>query len=161
MNQVVKDFACILIVFGFCALFVYGAVGGSWPSELGVQPGKGDQNKLLTDTEFTERFESWAALVAAVSLVCSLGWYVLGEWGPRSKSTGGGWLFAWIGLLLVVLLAVIVAFFWGPPASENGWVLDGFFAAIGLFFFYVATALFSPTNTKYVVPGSTVLRKGW
>jgi hypothetical protein len=161
MNQVVKDLALIVMVFVFCALLIYGAIAGSWPAELGVQPGRTSQDRLVTADEFQELFQQWAIGVGIIALVCALAWYVLGEWGPRSGMKAGGWLLTWVVLLLVVAVAVVGALFWGPPASENGWVLGGFFAVTGLLFFYLATALFSPTNTKYVVPGSKLLRRGW
>lgn len=161
-NQVVRDFVLILLVYAICGGLVYAAVVGNWPTELGVQPGKGDTDKLLTADEFKDGFQTWAGIVAGISLLCMIVWYVLGEWGPRAnKVSAAGWLITWFLLLLVVVLAVLGAFFMGPKASEHGEILVAFYFFTGVFFYFWASVLFSPTSTKYAVPGSRMLRKNW
>ena len=161
-SRVPIDFLLIVVVYLICAGLIYGAVTMNWPAELGVQPGYGDNKKVLTAEEFGDRFQTWSAVAGGVSVLCVFAWYILGEWGPKAnRIPAGSWLAIWFALLVAAVLAGVAGVFLGPEATENGWVLAVFYMLWGAGFYYLATVFFSPTNTKYIVPGSKLIRRGW
>ena len=65
---------------------------------------------------------------------------------------------------MVLTIAVgIVAVISDPEAEaiDNSWILTLSYMLWGPGFFFIATVLFSPVNTKFIVPGSSVVRRGW
>jgi len=162
-NRIPIDFLLILIMYLICAGLIYGAVAGDWLGQLGVQTGLDPETqKPMTAERFGELYEFWGGVIAGVSLLCAFVWYVLGEWGPRAnKLSSMAWLFIWLALLVVAIAMGVLAVFIGPAATDNSWILIFSYLLWGAGFFYVATLLFSPVNTKYVVPGSSSVRRGW
>jgi hypothetical protein len=153
-NRVLIDFLLIVFVYLVCAGLIYGAVTLNWPGQLGVQVGNAQ--------DFSDRFLTWSEVAGAISLFCAFAWYILGEWGPRAnKLSAGTWLAIWFALFLVVIATGMAAIFLGPEATENGWILAVCYMLWGPAFYYLGTVLFSPANTKYIVPGSGVIRRGW
>jgi hypothetical protein len=153
-SRVLIDFLLIVFLYLICAGLVYGAVTLDWPGALGVQVGNAQ--------EFSDRFLTWSEVAGGISVFCAFAWYILGEWGPRAnKLSAGTWLAIWFAIFLAVILGSMAAIFLGPDATENGWILAVFYIIWGPAFYYLTTVLFSPVNTKYIVPGSDVIRRGW
>jgi hypothetical protein len=162
-TRVFVDFVWILVVYLICAGLIYGAVALDWPADLGVQlTTDPDTHQPMRPEKFADLYETSLAEVAVVSLLCAFGWYVLGEWGPRAnRISSGTWLAIWFVLLVVAAVAGTAAAIWGPQVSENSWVLTVSYMLVGPVFYYLATLLFSPANTKYISPGSGLIRRGW
>src|SRR5262245_51792977 len=65
-------------------------------------------------TEFYDQFQTWAQLVMGLSLLATVCWYVIGQWGPKPHSTGWStWLLIWLVGLAVVLAGGFTAY-WIP-----------------------------------------------
>ncbi|HTS31697.1 MAG TPA: hypothetical protein VMH81_37760 [Bryobacteraceae bacterium] len=153
-SRVPIDFLLMVFVYLICAGLIYGAVTMNWPSQLGVQVGNVE--------DFLDRFLMWSEVAGGISIFCAFAWYVLGEWGPRANQlSSGAWLAIWFALFLAVILGAVAAVFLGPEATENAWVVAVCYVIWGPAFYYLATVLFSPVNTKYIVPGSGLIRRGW
>jgi hypothetical protein len=153
-SRVLIDFLLIVFVYLICAGLIYFAWDSNWPGQLGVQVGD--------VKDFSDRFLTWAEVAGGISLFCAFAWYILGEWGPRAnRLSTGTWLAIWFALFLVVIVGSMAAIFLGPQATDNGWILAIFYLIWGPAFYYVGTVLFSPVNTKYIVPGSGLIRRGW
>jgi uncharacterized BrkB/YihY/UPF0761 family membrane protein len=155
MKRTIIDICLILVVyvaFGFC---IYLAVNFNLPQQLEVLPKEG-----VDDAVFLEAFQYWSLVVMGISLLVTFCWYVVGSLGPKAHSTSHGtWVIIWLMGLLVVLAAGIVAWFFGPQASEKNYILGLYFCCGGAFFYYLATMLFSPVNIKYSVAGSKMIRR--
>jgi|SRR5580700_2266213 hypothetical protein len=163
-NRVPVDFLLIIIVYIACAGLIYGAVTMRWPTEdLGVTPGVDAHTHQTYQAEsFYDDYANWSAVVGGISLFCAYFWYVLGEWGPRANTlSSGAWILVWLTLLVVTIATAMVAVFMGPAVADNGWVVTVSYMIWGPAFFYLATVLFSPVTTKYVVIGSSVIRRAW
>src|SRR5579871_679656 len=155
-SRVLLDFLLIIFIYLVCGGLVYGSYALNWPGELGVQVGA-QQNVQ----DFLDKFLLWSEVAGGISIFCAFAWYVLGEWGPRANQLSAGtWLAIWFALFLAVILGSMAAIFLGPEVTENGWVLALFYVVWGPAFYYLATVLFSPVNTKYIVPGSGIMRRG-
>jgi len=165
-NRAPIDFLLILIVYLACAGLIYGAVTMDWPTDdlgvkLGTDPHTHQQYQIK---DFEGDYGTWCAVTGGVSLLCAFAWYILGEWGPRAnKLSSGTWTFIWLALLMVTIAVGIVAVISDPEAEaiDNSWILTLSYMLWGPGFFFIATVLFSPVNTKFIVPGSSVVRRGW
>jgi hypothetical protein len=153
------DILLILLLYVACAGLIYGMVESTWWDDPFLVQVK---NKGL----FHNDLWPWLAAIGGLSLLCTLIWYVLGEWGPAAnRLSGGSWIAIWFALLLVLIITGTIPAFWGPAddviEDGNGWVLVICYMFFGAGFYYLATVLFSPINTKYIVPPSRLIRKGW
>src|SRR4029079_19801931 len=99
-----------------------------------------------------ESFRYWAQIGIAITMIAALIWFVLGQW----FSSMNNWLSAnkkrtvWLGLFLVAGLAVVPGIVLTPLAQDWGRLAWGFYLFDNLSFYYLATALFSPSSFKYV-----------
>jgi hypothetical protein len=157
------DFILIMVVYLVCAGLIYAAVAFEWPAAMGVQLGNDTEtNQPMRPERFGELYQTWLAVVGGVSLLCAFAWYTLGEWGPKAnRISSGTWLAIWFALFVAVALGGVAAILLGPQVSENSWVLTVSYMLAGPVFYFLATMLFSPANTKYIVPASGFIRRAW
>jgi hypothetical protein len=154
MKRALIDICLILVVYVAFGVCIYLAVSFNLPQQLEVIPKDG-----MDDAVFLESFNYWSLVVMGISLLVALCWYILGAWGPKAHSTSRGvWVTIWLMGLVVTIVAGVVALFFGPQASEKAYILGLYFISGGALFYYLATMLFSPVNTKYVVIGAKLLR---
>jgi hypothetical protein len=162
-NRAPIDFLLIIIVFLICGGLIFSMIQFRWYLDLGVQMTTDPETrKVMTPDKFDDVYGFWCYVVAGVSLLCAFAWYVLGEWGPRANQLGSStWMFIWLALLVVAIGIGVTAVFLGPEVGENAWILTLSYFLFGVGPFLVATVLFSPLNTKYIPPGSSLVRRGW
>jgi hypothetical protein len=160
-NRVTIDLLIILVIYAvyFAIIYLITLPDVNLPSQLGVTPAlSGGQQ--VAEQDFLDQFNWWAMLVMGVSLVCMLGWYVLVEWAIRPhRATSGTFALTWLILLVIVIATGIIAFMFGPQASENPYVLALFYVLSGVVFFYLASVCCSPTNAKYLIPPARQIRR--
>ena len=138
-NRVLTDILAILVLYGVYAAIIY--LVSTQSTILGISP------QRFRMVEFILHFKNDSWIVMAVSLMCMLAWYVLGEWGIKPYAPSGTWLLVWFFLLVVILGAAIAVAFMDPL---NSTVTTYYFIG-GVFFFYLGSVFFSPLNAKYVV----------
>jgi hypothetical protein len=161
-SRVPFDLLSILVLYGLFWALIYMVALPQYDlgAELEVFPPVLAGGGFMDWLEFYDSFQSWARLVMALSLVATLGWYVVGQWGPKPHSTKAGtWRLIWLVGLLLVVGGGFAAFWLGPMPSHNPHLLAIFYLVSGAFFYYAATVLFSPVNVKYAVPGSKWFRR--
>jgi hypothetical protein len=106
----------------------------------------------ITLDVWRESFRYWAQIGIAITMIAALIWFVLGQW----FSSMNNWLSAnkkrtvWLGLFLVAGLAVVPGIVLTPLAQDWGRLAWVFYILNNLSFYYLATALFSPSSFKYV-----------
>ena len=167
-NRAPIDFLLILIVYLACAGLIYGAVTMDWPTDdlgvkLGTDPHTHQQYRVAED--FEGDYGTWCAVTGGVSLLCAFAWYISGRMGSASQQA----LFRDLDLHLAGLADGDDRGrdCRGHPADpeaeaiDNSWILTLSYMLWGPGFFFIATVLFSPVNTKFIVPGSSVVRRGW
>ncbi len=98
--------------------------------------------------------QSNALMVVAVAFVCSLIWFIAGEWAIQAWAPVRTWYLTWVLLFIVVVAAAIYYAFQGPVMGSlervNSNVL-GCYLAVGLLPFYLSSLLFTSTNRRYVI----------
>jgi hypothetical protein len=159
-NQVGIDFLKIFAFYGVYWALIYLMIEYELPGSLGVIFSK--DNQPVAFSRVSDDLNEWLLVVMGASLVCCLFWYALGEWGLKPYSTKHStWVLLWVALLAVVLIAGSLAAWMGPQPSDNNGslILALLYFLGGAGFYYIATVFSSPVNTKFVVPGSKLLRR--
>jgi hypothetical protein len=114
------------------------------------------QDTLLSDGQY-------ALVMMAVSLFCTLAWYVIGEWGIKPWAHTRIKLAIWCVLLaIIVIIAGVTIMMW-----STFWPLS-FFArdvdlmilfAGGIGSYYLSSVLFSPPGVKHLIWPAVIIRK--
>ena len=127
---------------------------------FGVTAGSVDGKTTPKAEQYRQDFFLWAQVVLGVSLILTVFWYGLGEWGLRAhRISDGTKLLIWVMLLALELVMVVVAVLQGPLADLNAHVPVLIYLATGVLSFWLATVLFSPLDWKYVPPPAKLLRR--
>jgi len=173
-NRLLIDVLWIVVLFGAWTAVVYFVPKPALLLEsLGVEAPPtptGDPGVLNSDStepaegvdyvDYYAQFEQQALLVLAIALLATLGWYVVGQWGPKPHSTRSStWTLIWLLAIVFVVGGAMAVFFSEAQPTVNADYVAIIFAAIGVLAFYSATVLFSPVNVKYIVPGSKIFRR--
>ena len=159
-SNIVRDLAAIVLIFVifFGGLYLIDTQK-AMTDVFGVTPGV-VEGKTPTADQYRQDFFMWSQVVLGVSLILTLMWYGLGEWGLRAHRMGdGSKLLIWVVLLVIELTIVVVAVLSGPPADFNAHVPVLIYLADGVLSFWLATVLFSPLDWKYVPPPAKLLRR--
>jgi hypothetical protein len=143
----------VLYALFFGLIYLMAISGQPLLQRLNVLPKEG------TGEDYRDSFRNWAMIVMGVSLLATLLWYVLAEWGFRvAIPVAQGKRLIWALWLAVTILAAFAAVFFCPAASINSYIPTLFYFLGGTGFYYLATVLFSPVSYKYTPPGASFLR---
>jgi hypothetical protein len=152
-SRLFADCILIVVIYAVFAAVVVLATQFNLPEIMDVRPGKG-ANTFLDD------FQNWAFVSVGVSFLATVFWYVIGEWGPApSAGNQGSSILIWLIGLILSGVGGILGYFYGPQPQTGLELLVMFYVGSAIFFYYLATMLFSPVNVKYVVPGTKLFRK--
>jgi hypothetical protein len=105
------------------------------------------------DPDDMMKYGQWALVMIGVSLLCTLVWYALGEWGIKPFAPRSTWMAAWFLLLATTLVTAAVVTFLDKD-NPVPWLnfLGGFGA------YYFASVLFSPAGAKYLIWPAKLIR---
>jgi hypothetical protein len=150
MRHVIQISWTIGVAIVFLVLTIYGE--NNWLADR-VMPTAGTKVP-----QWIDNFQQWAIAGIAGSLMVSLLWYVLGQWGFRFNRWGRSYRPIW-GLLLILpaILAVLGCLFTKQTIEGSTWAY-GFYFLNNILTFYVGTVLFSAAPVMYVPVGSEYLR---
>lgn len=114
----------------------------------------------VTLEEWLDSFELWATCGIVISLLASIGWYALGQWGynistwKETDKRPIWWLF-----FLISLIGVALGMLLAKRAQEGMALAYLFYFINGALSFYLETALFSPLSFKYTPIGASKIRR--
>ncbi len=114
----------------------------------------------VTLGEWKASFQLWISVCVGCAGAASLLWYVLAQWIfkiNRWKDTGKRSTWIWLYLLLPFVAFIISAIFVKRVESSLTWIYLFFFLT-GLFHYYIATVLFSPSSFKFTPLGAKYIR---
>lgn len=113
----------------------------------------------MTLEEWIADFRQLALIGIGAAWVTSIIWYVMTQLGfkvNRIKSTTARHV--WFLLFLFPVIAVVISILLTPQSQEGDWVPKVFHLVNGIFSYYLATVLFSPSAFKYTPPGAKFFR---
>ena len=114
----------------------------------------------LTMGEWKASFEMWAYICVGSAGVASLLWYILAQWTfkiNRWEDTEKRSTWVWLYFLLPFAAFIVSVICVKRTESSLTWVYLFFFLN-GLFHYYIATLLFSPSSFKYTPIAAKYLR---
>lgn len=163
-NRFVIDLLWIVVLYAiyFVLVFLIATPEYQVLEELEVFPPLLLDGTLMTPENFYYQFEGQAQVALGLSLLATLAWYILGQWGPKPHSMkASAWVLLWMLGVAFALGGGLFIYFYYPVPSLNGGLMLAFLAGSALVFYYLATVLLSPVGVKFIPPGSKLLRRGW
>jgi len=143
-------FAGVLaVVFGVLIEVLEGPLVGNFVS-----------SETMVQEELVGRFTWWAriCLGSSVALVCA--WFLRGKLAALSKPGHGNLQLSWVGFLIAAAIVWLLSLFMLPKA-DGAWLMYLFTAFNSIGFYWIATALFSPSAFKYNPLGARSVRRRW
>ncbi len=148
--------ALLFYCIAFAAILVQGEDNPLVLKVLGTElDPHGGQQQVTQLINLVTSFQTYAAIVLSVSLVCFLVWHVLTAAVIRPTARSSTWLLVWWLLLVVILVSACIVSFVAMPVL-NGFTEDykpgyvaAFYIGVSIFLYWTASVFCSPLNARY------------
>ncbi|MFA4827827.1 MAG: hypothetical protein WC855_10925 [Thermodesulfovibrionales bacterium] len=101
-------------------------------------------------SQWLDSFKFWASTGIFASLTASLLWYIIFQWIVKvNDSAISDKRIIWLSFFILPVIFIMLGIFYTKQAEAGSWVANLFYVLNGLFCYYFATALFSPSSFKY------------